>query len=69
MEQELDQVTVKKKAGLATFMSSDNLPEDRIFREEMERNFKKNSDGNWQAPLLFKSHRPRLPITVQRLWP
>lgn len=50
-----------KRAGLATFMSSDNLPEDRIFREEMERNFRKNSDGNWQAPLLFKSHRPRLP--------
>lgn len=35
--------------------------EDRIFREDMERNFRKISDGNWQAPLPFKSQRPRLP--------
>lgn len=41
------------KPGLST--------EDRIFLEEMERNFRKNSDGNREAPLPFKSQRPRLP--------
>lgn len=32
----------------------------------MERNFRKNSDGNWQAHFLFKSHRPRLPNNRSR---
>lgn len=41
------------KPGLST--------EDRIFLEEMKKNFRKNSDGNWEAPLPFKSQRPRLP--------
>lgn len=29
--------------------------EDRIFFEEMEKNFRKNLDGNWEVLFLFKS--------------
>ena len=35
--------------------------EDRAFLQEMNKEFKKNGDGNWEAPLPFRSQRPRLP--------
>jgi hypothetical protein len=35
--------------------------EDRVFLEEMDKEFKKNMEGNWEAPLPFKNQRPRLP--------
>jgi hypothetical protein len=35
--------------------------EDRVFLEEMDKEFKKNMEGNWEAPLPFKSQRPGLP--------
>ncbi|XP_062599851.1 uncharacterized protein LOC134261424 [Saccostrea cucullata] len=41
------------KQGLST--------EDRAFLQEMEKEFKKNSEGNWEAPLPFKEQRPLLP--------
>ena len=35
--------------------------EDRAFLQEVNKEFKKNADGNWEAPLPLRSQRPRLP--------
>lgn len=36
--------------------------EDKLFLEKMKTDLSKNELGNWEAPLPFKEHRPRLPI-------
>ena len=35
--------------------------EDRAFLQEMNKEFKKNGDGDWEAPLPFRSQLPREP--------
>ncbi|XP_056017069.1 uncharacterized protein LOC125663253 [Ostrea edulis] len=35
--------------------------EDKVFLEGMDREFKKNIEGNWEAPLPFRNQRPCLP--------
>lgn len=58
---ELDQI------GSNIFIQTkdDNKPglsrDDREFLEIMEREFQKDTDGNWSAPLPFRNNRPKLP--------
>ena len=40
--------------------------EDKLFLQIMNEGFRKNQNGNWSAPLPFKSKRPSLPDNYEQ---